>query len=121
MMLGFLFAQIVATAHACTLLGPHTDKATQIAMSERVSMPADCGGMAAQPGSPSTVNACAAHCNAGQQIDVHSAAWVAPSGLPPALTIHVVEPGLPDARSAIWLASLSAAPSRSLLFGHFLI
>ncbi len=121
MMLGFLFAQIVATAHACPLLAPQADVATQIAAADRASMPADCPAMTAQPDSTSTANACALHCNAGQQIDVQSAALAAPIALQLPLTIRVVELGIPDALATIWFSSLGAAPPLSLLFGHFLI
>jgi len=120
-MLGFLFAQGVATAHACHLLAPRADVATPIAAADRASMPADCAAMTAQPDSASTANACALHCNAGQQIDIQSVALAAPIALHPALTIRVVELGVPDALASIWFSSLGAAPPLSLQFGHFLI
>ncbi len=121
MMVGLVFAQIVALAHACPLLLPQADASTQVALPERVPMPADCTDMSGPSDSTSSANACESHCNAGQQIDVQSAALLAPIGLQPALTIRVAEPGVPDPRAAIWLSSLGAAPARSLLFGHFLI
>jgi hypothetical protein len=121
MMVGLMFAQIVAMAHACPLLLPQGDASMQVALPDRAPMPADCVGMTGQPDSTSTANACESHCNTGQQIDVQSAALSAPIGLQPVLTIRVVEHGIPDPGAAIWLSSLRAAPSLSLLFGHFLI
>ena len=121
MMLGLVFAQIVAMAHACPLLLPQGDAWTQVAPPDRVPMPADCVGMAGQPDATSTANACDSHCTAGQQIDIQQAALSAPIGLQPPLTIRVVERRVPDGGAAIWFSSLGAAPPRSLLFGRFLI
>lgn len=121
MMVGLVFAQIVAMVHACPLLSPQGEASMQVALSDRVPMPPDCVGMTGQPDSTSTANACESHCNAGQQIDVQPAALLAAFCLQPALTVRVAEPGVPDPGAAIWLSSLAAAPPRSLLFGHFLI
>jgi hypothetical protein len=121
MMMGLLFAQIVTVVHACPLLMGDVDKLTRVAAPDRVPMPVDCAGMADQPDATSTASACESHCNAGQQIDVQSAALAAPLGLQPALTIRVVETGVRDARATIWLSALGAAPPLSLLFGRFLI
>jgi hypothetical protein len=114
----FLFAQIVAVAHACPLMGSRAATTMQLAMAD--PMPADCAGMAV-PDPAYSANACESHCNADQQIDVHVVDGVAPLAPQLALTIRAVEPDLPVAWERIWLSSLGGAPPLSLLFGHFLI
>ena len=63
-MLGIVFAQFVAVAHACTLVVPVFHAATFVQPADN-TMPSDCPSN----GAPANVKVCDSHCAYGQQID----------------------------------------------------
>ena len=82
-------------------------------------MPADCPEMAKQSGS--TLNVCLAHCDFGQQVDVHTDAPTAAIAPQVGLTVRPVRPLIPVDPESLSLIASVAAPPPLLLFSRFLI
>jgi hypothetical protein len=119
MILGVVFAQIVATAHACTLAVSTSQAPTTVVQPADPAMPVDCAGMAKRVAA--SANACESHCAYGQQIDVHPDVPVAGIAPQPALTVHPTTPLVPDLLGGTFLYARSTAPPVSILFSRFLI
>ena len=118
-MLGLVFAQIVTTAHACTLAFPTPQAPTTLAQEPDETMPSDCAAMAKRVAANAKV--CESHCAYGQQIDAQSDAPVAAIAPQPALTVRVTWSMVQPSLDTISLHARSTAPPVSLLFSRFLI
>jgi hypothetical protein len=119
MMLGVVFAQIVTSAHACTLAVSAPQAPTMVVQPADLAMPVDCTAMAKRMATSG--NVCDSHCDYGQQIDVHPDVPVAGIAPQPALTVHPTLPLVPDLLGATFLYARSTAPPVSILLGRFLI
>ena len=113
MLLGWLFAQFVAIAHACPAL--NATAATDTAS----SMPIDCATMAKQV--DSNANICQSHCVAGEQVDTQAQVPAAAMSPQPALTIRVVDPQLVKSADRHAPGACGNDPPATLLFSRFLI
>jgi len=115
-MLGFVFAQMVTVAHACTRAVPMS-QAAAFALAADEFMPPDCATMAEHD----TTNAkvCESHCVYGQQIDLQPDGPVAAIAPRPPLT--VCASSIVPSFDKTFLHARSTAPPVSLLFSRFLI
>ena len=115
--LGLLFAQFVAAAHACTIAFSASLPVETVATPVDGAMPSDCDGSASR----ANANVCESHCAYGQQIDAESDAPVAAIAPQPALTVRVPPRMVLRSIDTIALHARSTAPPISLLFSRFLI
>jgi hypothetical protein len=115
--LGLLFAQFVAAAHACTVAFSPPAPVAIVASAVDDAMPSDCAGNAKR----TNANVCESHCTHGQQIDADADAPVAAIAPQPALTVRVPSRIAPRSFDTIALHARSTAPPLSILFGRFLI
>ena len=117
MLLGWLFAQFVAIAHACPAL--NTAAPASNATATASPMPTDCEAMAKLAGS--NANICQSHCIAGEQVDTQAQAPAAALSPQPALTIRVADPQLVKSADRHAPGTCGNDPPATLLFGRFLI
>ena len=121
MLLGWLFAQFVAIAHACPALNataPASNAATA-ATATASPMPTDCEAMAKL--ADSNANICQSHCIAGEQVDTQTQAPAAALSPQPALTIRVADPQLVKSADRHAPGACGNDPPATLLFSRFLI
>ena len=115
-MLGVVFAQLVTSAHACTLAVTAFQAATLVQPADD-TMPSDCPAK----GATANANVCDSHCAYGQQIGAQPDAPVAAIAPQPALTVGVVSSIVRSSLDTTILHARSTAPPISLLFSRFLI
>ena len=114
--LGLLFAQFVAAAHACTVAFSASLPVETVAIPVDDAMPSDCDGSASR----ANANVCESHCTHGQQIDAESDAPVAAIAPQPALTVRVPLPVVLRSFDTTALHARSTAPPLSILLSRFL-
>jgi hypothetical protein len=117
--LGWLFAQIVTTAHACPAINPATSAASVSSVANTAATPTDCAGMAKS--SNSNANICQSHCIAGEQVDTQAQAPAAALSPQPALTVRLADPQFVKSADGQGSAARGNDPPATLLFSRFLI
>jgi len=118
-MVGVVFAQIVAVAHACTLAVTGLQVAATLVETADDSTLSDCPTMAKRIAANAKI--CESHCAYGQQIDVQPDAPVAAIAPQPAPSIRIVLSIAQPLLDTTSLHARSTAPPVSLLFSRFLI
>ena len=119
MLLGWLFAQFVAIAHACPALNPATLVASVSSVAITTAMPTDCAAMAKL--ADSNANVCQSHCIAGEQVDAQAQAPAAALSPQPALIVRVADPQFVKSADRHASAARGNDPPATLLFSRFLI
>jgi len=107
-----VFAQMSASAHACTAIGDP-------AQDEVAAHHVQCGGMGEADEAPANVNICAEHCNYGHaSVDNTPPAPVAIDTAGPSLRVDLLAPASSaDSRPAWRFAPAAAPPPPAILFG----
>jgi hypothetical protein len=119
MLLGWLFAQFVAVAHACPALNTTTAASSAAAAPADSPMPADCAAMAKLAGS--NANVCQSHCVSGEQVDTQAQAPAAALSPQSALTVRLADPRFVKSADRHASPACGAGPPATLLFSRFLI
>jgi hypothetical protein len=119
MLLGWLFAQFVAIAHACPAFNPAISAASASSVANTAATPTDCEAMAKS--SNANANVCQSHCVAGDQVDTQAQAPAAALSPQPALTVRVADPQFAKSADRHASAACGNDPPATLLFSRFLI